>query len=199
MRREDACREESLERTERHCRGPKHTNCIACRHQHELLIPSSVYASILPINEGPHHRRLRTILTQHLQPSQQMPVRPQVESGMLESVQDACRMGVESYGGRPREAWVLEWPGQVVLVGSAIFWTAEVSASLSSEATGEHATEVHWAHVCPEAYSLGPIAIGAHDSHCCKVRAAVYPLPCAGLSLQCNKTLALEFIQQLQL
>ena len=55
---------------------------------------------------------------------------------MLESVQDACRLGIESYGGRPREAWVLEWPGQVVLVGSAIFWTAEVSASLSSKQTG---------------------------------------------------------------
>ena len=70
----------------------------------------------------------------------------QVESGMLESVQDACRLGVESYGGRPREAWVLEWPGQVVLVGSAIFWTAEVSASLSSKDTGKLAPCLHMSH-----------------------------------------------------
>ncbi len=105
---------------------------------------------------------------------------------MLESVQDACRLGVESYGGRPREAWVLEWPGQVVLVGSAIFWTAEVSASLSSTVTGERVVDllsivlgfcllmnshitVHSAHmqICTM------ILASFHGSSCCKGLAAV--------------------------
>lgn len=47
----------------------------------------------------------------------------QVEAGMVESVQETCRRGVLSYPTVPRERWVLEWPGQVVLVVTAIFWT----------------------------------------------------------------------------
>lgn len=42
---------------------------------------------------------------------------------MVESVLEECRRGVLSYPTVPREQWVLEWPGQVVLVVTAIFWT----------------------------------------------------------------------------
>lgn len=30
----------------------------------------------------------------------------------------------------PRNAWVLQWPGQVVICVSSIFWTREVSEAL---------------------------------------------------------------------
>lgn len=42
---------------------------------------------------------------------------------MVESVREVCRQGVVSYPTVERERWVLEWPGQVVLVVTAIYWT----------------------------------------------------------------------------
>jgi hypothetical protein len=47
----------------------------------------------------------------------------QVESGMVESVHEMCGQGISSYPTVPRAAWVLQWPGQVVLVVTHIFWT----------------------------------------------------------------------------
>jgi dynein heavy chain, axonemal len=47
----------------------------------------------------------------------------QVEAGMVESVRECCRQGVASYPQVPRQQWVLQWPGQVVLVVTAVFWT----------------------------------------------------------------------------
>jgi hypothetical protein len=46
---------------------------------------------------------------------------------MVESVRECTRQGVAAYPGRPRAQWVLEWPGQVVLVTTAVFWTSEVA------------------------------------------------------------------------
>ncbi|KAG2501733.1 hypothetical protein HYH03_000233 [Edaphochlamys debaryana] len=60
----------------------------------------------------------------------------QVEAGMVESVQEVCRRGVLGYPTVPREQWVLEWPGQVVLVVTAIFWTREVEAAIMSPEPG---------------------------------------------------------------
>jgi hypothetical protein len=47
----------------------------------------------------------------------------QVENGMVESVHERCMEGMRCYPATPREQWVLEWPGQVVLVVSGMFWT----------------------------------------------------------------------------
>ncbi len=47
----------------------------------------------------------------------------QVEAGMVESVRESCAQGVLSYPSVPREQWVMQWPGQVVLVVTGIFWT----------------------------------------------------------------------------
>ncbi|KAK9828903.1 hypothetical protein WJX72_002692 [[Myrmecia] bisecta] len=60
----------------------------------------------------------------------------QVEAGMVESVRETCKQSVAAYAGRPREAWVLEWPGQAVLVVSAIYWTSSVTNALKSTAPG---------------------------------------------------------------
>lgn len=47
----------------------------------------------------------------------------QVEGGMVASVQETVRQGMAAYPEKPRSQWVLEWPGQVVLAVTAIFWT----------------------------------------------------------------------------
>lgn len=32
----------------------------------------------------------------------------------------------------PRKKWVLQWPGQVVICASSIFWTSEVSEAIET-------------------------------------------------------------------
>lgn len=54
----------------------------------------------------------------------------QVEAGMVESMQEVCRQGLEVYAATPRTSWVLQWPSQVVLAISAIYWTQEVSEAM---------------------------------------------------------------------
>uniref|UniRef100_A0A8C9Y954 Dynein axonemal heavy chain 12 n=1 Tax=Sander lucioperca TaxID=283035 RepID=A0A8C9Y954_SANLU len=51
----------------------------------------------------------------------------QVEDGMLRSVRDA-------YAETARRQWVKEWPGQVVLCTSQIFWTLEVHEAIRAGA-----------------------------------------------------------------
>lgn len=60
----------------------------------------------------------------------------QVESGMIESIHEVCTQGVETYSQKPRHEWVLEWPGQVVLVVTAIFWTMDVENAIQSGRCG---------------------------------------------------------------
>lgn len=59
----------------------------------------------------------------------------QVEAGMIESVQEVCSKGIAAYVTTPRTQWVLQWPGQVVLAVSAIYWTQEVSVAMSGTAS----------------------------------------------------------------
>lgn len=57
----------------------------------------------------------------------------QVEAGMVESMQEVCRKGLDAYAATPRASWVLQWPSQVVLAVSAIFWTQEVAEAMRGE------------------------------------------------------------------
>ena len=50
----------------------------------------------------------------------------QVEEGMLESVRDVIIAAKEAYTTTERHKWVQEWPGQVVIFVSQLFWTQQV-------------------------------------------------------------------------
>ncbi|XP_046888652.1 dynein axonemal heavy chain 3 [Hypomesus transpacificus] len=56
----------------------------------------------------------------------------QVEKMMLRSVRDVIHQGVDEYVQVPRKKWVLQWPGQVVICASSIFWTSEVSQAIQT-------------------------------------------------------------------
>ena len=43
------------------------------------------------------------------------------------SLKEVMRKAVEAYPVTPRNEWVINWPGQVVLASSTIHWTTEVS------------------------------------------------------------------------
>ncbi|XP_076842922.1 dynein axonemal heavy chain 3 [Brachyhypopomus gauderio] len=56
----------------------------------------------------------------------------QVENMMITSVRDVIQQGVEQYPQVPRRKWVLQWPGQVVICVSSVFWTSEVSDAIQN-------------------------------------------------------------------
>uniref|UniRef100_A0A8B9Q703 Dynein axonemal heavy chain 12 n=1 Tax=Apteryx owenii TaxID=8824 RepID=A0A8B9Q703_APTOW len=56
----------------------------------------------------------------------------QVEDIMLKSVHDVISKSRMAYPKTERKSWVLEWPGQVVLCVSQMFWTSEVHEALCS-------------------------------------------------------------------
>ncbi|KAJ8257940.1 hypothetical protein GJAV_G00191390 [Gymnothorax javanicus] len=60
----------------------------------------------------------------------------QVEDVMLRSVRDEVKRSKQAYPERARSAWVREWPGQVVLCTSQMFWTMEVHEAIRSGPEG---------------------------------------------------------------
>ncbi|XP_037071094.1 dynein heavy chain 12, axonemal-like [Pollicipes pollicipes] len=50
----------------------------------------------------------------------------QVQEDMLASVREVIAISFEAYAQSVRKHWVIEWPGQVVLCVSQVYWTAEV-------------------------------------------------------------------------
>ncbi|KAM6320279.1 dynein axonemal heavy chain 3 [Podargus strigoides] len=54
----------------------------------------------------------------------------QVEEMMLASLRQVLQDGKRGYVEVPRKTWVLQWPGQVVICVSSIYWTEEVSEAI---------------------------------------------------------------------
>lgn len=53
-----------------------------------------------------------------------------VQQVMIKSLCDVMAQSVEAYVTTPRDKWVLEWPGQVVIAASSIYWTEDVSNAI---------------------------------------------------------------------
>ncbi|XP_028430624.1 dynein heavy chain 1, axonemal isoform X1 [Perca flavescens] len=54
----------------------------------------------------------------------------EVEKSMKATLRDNIDRSLKVYPEQPRAEWVLSWPGQVVIAGCQVFWTAEVSEAL---------------------------------------------------------------------
>ncbi|CAM6094963.1 unnamed protein product [Calypogeia fissa] len=54
----------------------------------------------------------------------------QVEAKMKESIHQQIKLSLAAYKVDPRTKWVQEWPGQVVLAGSSVYWTAGVEGAI---------------------------------------------------------------------
>jgi dynein heavy chain len=60
---------------------------------------------------------------------------------MVESMQEVCRQGLEAYAATPRASWVLQWPSQVVLAISAIYWTQELAEAMQGAPAAASSSE----------------------------------------------------------
>ena len=56
----------------------------------------------------------------------------QVQEVMIISLKDVTAKAVTAYDDEPRVQWVVEWPGQVVLAGTSIYWTRDVAAAIQN-------------------------------------------------------------------
>lgn len=57
----------------------------------------------------------------------------QVEDVMISSLRKVIMDANEAYTSTPRNRWVLEWPGQVVICSSSIYWTSEVTEAMKKK------------------------------------------------------------------
>ena len=55
---------------------------------------------------------------------------------MLEALHAVAAQAVAAYPTIPRLDWLLQWPGQIVLVVTAIFWTQQVATAIESGTAG---------------------------------------------------------------
>ena len=55
----------------------------------------------------------------------------QVEDVMISSIRKVVIDSKNGYPNTPRNNWVLQWPGQVVLCVSSMFWTSEVVEAMN--------------------------------------------------------------------
>ena len=54
----------------------------------------------------------------------------QTEAAMFDSIHNVTAEGLKAYTSKPRDQWVLDWPGMVVLVCTAVNWTADVTRAI---------------------------------------------------------------------
>lgn len=52
---------------------------------------------------------------------------------MIKSVRSVIKNSIFAYEKTPRKAWVLKWPGQVILCVSSIYWTTEVTDAVQKQ------------------------------------------------------------------
>ena len=62
----------------------------------------------------------------------------QVEGAMFESIHHVTSEGLKSYDVKPRDEWVLDWPGMVVLVVTAVNWTMGVTNAITDGTTKQY-------------------------------------------------------------
>lgn len=56
----------------------------------------------------------------------------QVEDMMISSLRHIIKDAVADYVVKDRKKWVLDWPGQVVLCASQVYWTEETGTAIQN-------------------------------------------------------------------
>ncbi len=56
----------------------------------------------------------------------------QVEDMMVSSIRYVIKEAVADYIVKDRKKWVIDWPGQVVICASQVYWTIETAESIQN-------------------------------------------------------------------
>jgi len=56
----------------------------------------------------------------------------QVEEMMIQSIRYVIKEAVADYIVKDRKKWVIDWPGQVVICASQVYWTQETETALQN-------------------------------------------------------------------
>lgn len=54
----------------------------------------------------------------------------QVQQTMIISLKDVMSNAVTAYSQDPRRKWVLDWPGQIIIAASTVYWTTDVTNAI---------------------------------------------------------------------
>nr|XP_039250666.1 dynein heavy chain 3, axonemal-like [Styela clava] len=57
----------------------------------------------------------------------------EVEKSMKGSIKDVTEKAIKAYTGTPFRKWCLQWPGQVILAVSNVYWTSEVTQAIGTK------------------------------------------------------------------
>ena len=68
---------------------------------------------------------------------------------MLEAIRDSCKKSNVAYAESERTEWVTQWPGQIVLVISAVYWTTECANAIAQEESRQGSVKAY-ADTCTE-------------------------------------------------
>ncbi|XP_067384444.1 dynein axonemal heavy chain 12 [Channa argus] len=103
----------------------------------ELLskLTNTIFAQAMYSSEGERVQLIQNISTSEAKGAVEKWL-VQVEDMMLRSVRDVVARSRVAYAETARSQWVKEWPGQVVLCSSQIFWTLEVHQAIRGGADG---------------------------------------------------------------
>lgn len=66
----------------------------------------------------------------------------EVEDSMRMSIRDVIMKSIKSYATSKRSKWIKEWPGQVVLCVSQLFWTKETEDAIKSHQIKKYVTKL---------------------------------------------------------
>ena len=82
----------------------------------------------------------------------------EVEQGMKDTMKHMMIESVKDYSKRKRKDWVRKWPGQCVLNGSQVHWTAEVEAAMRDD--GAAGVERYYTKWCDQLVSMVELVRG---------------------------------------
>lgn len=64
----------------------------------------------------------------------------QVEDMMIQSLRHVIKDAVGDYIVKDRKKWVIDWPGQIVLCASQVYWTAETETAINENKLKDYLT-----------------------------------------------------------
>ena len=67
----------------------------------------------------------------------------EVERVMMASVREFLRLSIEAYPELKRPDWVLQWPGQVVIAGTQVYWAKEVEEAITAQTMVEYCDKMN--------------------------------------------------------